>query len=177
LAEQMDQTGATMISAQLKQDLKNPWLRGILAVVGVTLAVNFGFISYAYIFPPNLVVQDYYERGKSYFHDEHLREKAAPTAWRLQLLLPNKLKVNQAGMSRLYVMDHQGTPIRAGKVVLKAYRPSDASHDFSVELLLTDAGTFAAPVTFPLPGHWDLIARIDADNQHFDTAQRIFVQR
>ncbi len=166
-----------MLSAQLKQDLKNPWLRGILAVVGVTLAVNFAFISYAYISPPNLVVKDYYERGKSYFHDEHLRAEAAATAWRLQLLLPNTLNVDKAGTCRLYVMDHQGKPIRAGKVTLKAYRPSDARHDFSVELRLTDAGTFTAPVTFPLPGHWDLIARIDADGQHFDTAQRIFVQR
>jgi len=166
-----------MLSAQIKEDLKNPWLRGILAVVGVTLIVNFGFISYAFIFPPNLVVKDYYERGKNYFHDEHLREQKAPTAWRLQLLLPNTLKVNQSGISRLYVMDHQGKPVHAGHVVLTAYRPSDASHDFNVELHLTDAGTFAAPVSFPLPGHWDLIARIDAGEQHFDTAQRIFVQR
>ncbi len=166
-----------MLSAQLKEDLKNPWLKGILAVVGVTLVVNFGFISYAFIFPPNLVVKDYYERGKNYFHAEHVREKAAPTAWRLQLLLPNTLKVNKAGISRLYVMDHQGKPVHSGKVILSAYRPSDASHDFNVELLLTDAGTFAAPVAFPLPGHWDLIARIDAGDQHFDTAQRIFVQR
>jgi len=166
-----------MISAQLKQDLKNPWLRGILAVVGVTLVVNFGFISYAFIFPPNLVVKDYYERGKNYFHDEHLRDKAAPTAWRLQLLLPNTLKVNKSGISRLYVMNHQGKPVRSGKVILSAYRPSDASHDFKLELHLTDAGTFSAPVSFPLPGHWDLIARIDAGDKHFDTAQRIFVQR
>jgi len=166
-----------MLSAQVKEDLKNPWLKGILAVVGVTLVVNIAFISYAYISPPNLVVQDYYERGKNYFHDEHVREEAAATAWRLQLLLPNTLKVNKVGISRLYVMDHQGKPVRSGKVTLTAYRPSDASHDFNVELRLTDAGTFAAPVSFPLPGHWDLIARIDADGQHFDTAQRIFVQR
>ncbi|MDX8413928.1 MAG: FixH family protein [Mariprofundales bacterium] len=166
-----------MLSRQLKQDLKNPWLRAILAVVGVTLVVNFALITYAYISPPNLVVQDYYERGKSYFHDEHLRDAAATTAWRLQLLLPNQLKVGKVDTCRLYVMDHQGKPVHAGKVILKAYRPSDARHDFSVALHLTDAGTFVAPVSFPLPGHWDLIARIDADGQHFDTAQRIFVQR
>jgi len=166
-----------MLSVQLKEDLKNPWLRAILAVIGVTLIVNFAFIAYAYISPPNLVVKDYYERGKSYFHDEHLREAAAATAWRLQLLLPNSLKVGQADRCLLYVMDHEGNPIRSGRVILKAYRPSDARHDFSVTLPLTDAGTFAAAVTFPLPGHWDLIARIDAEGQHFDTAQRIFVQK
>jgi len=166
-----------MLSAQLKQDLKNPWLRGILAVVGVTLVVNVGFISYAFIFPPNLVVKDYYERGKNYFHAEHVREKAAPTAWRLQLMLPNTLKVNKTGITRLYVMDHQGKPVRSGKVILSAYRPSDADHDFNVELRLTDVGTFAALIVFPLPGHWDLIVRIDAGDHHFDTAQSIFVQK
>jgi len=166
-----------MLSKQLKKDLKNPWLQGILGVVGVTLIVNFCFIAYAFIFPPNLVVKDYYERGKNYFHEEHLRDAAAANAWRLQLMLPNMVKVNQASPCRLYVMDHQGKPVHSGKVVLTAYRPSDAAHDFNIELPLTDAGTFTAQVTFPLPGHWDLIARIDAGGQHFDTAQRVFIQR
>jgi len=166
-----------MLSEQLKKDLKNPWLKGILAVVGVTLIVNIGFISYAFIFPPNLVVQDYYERGKNYFHDAQQRHDALASAWRLQLLLPNTVKTNETITSRLYVMDHEGKPVHTGTVLLTAYRPSDASHDFDVELKRTDAGTFVAPISFPLPGHWDLIARIDAGEHHFDTAQRIFVQR
>ncbi len=166
-----------MLSEQLKQDLQNPWLRGILAVVGVTLVVNFCFIAYAYMFPPNLVANDYYERGKEYFHDAKIRQQAAPTAWRLQLLLPSKMHVNQAQAVRLYVMDHQGKPVKAGKVTLKAYRPSDASRDFTINLNLSDAGTFIAPITFPLPGHWDIIASIRVDTQHFDTAERIFVEK
>ncbi len=166
-----------MLSEQLKQDLQNPWLRGILAVVGVTLVVNFCFIAYAYMFPPNLVANDYYERGKEYFHDAKTRQQAAPTAWRLQLLLPSKMHVNQAQAVRLYVMDHQGKPVKAGKVSLKAYRPSDASRDFTINLNLSDAGTFIAPITFPLPGHWDIIASIRVDTQHFDTAERIFVEK
>jgi len=166
-----------MISEQLKQDLKNPWLRGILAVVGTTLIVNFGFITYAYMFPPNLVANDYYERGKEYFHDEKTRQKAEPTAWRLQLLIPSKLHVNQVQTIRLYAMDHQGKPVQKGNVILKAYRPNDASRDFTINLQLSDVGTFAAPIAFPLPGHWDIIASIDVAKQHFDTAERIFVEK
>jgi len=166
-----------MFSEQLKKDLKNPWLRGILAVVGVTLVVNIGFISYAFMVPPNLVVTDYYERGKSYFHDEHVREQLAATAWRLKLLLPERVTVNSAQTCRLYVMDHQGKPVQAGTVTLKAYRPANAADDFTVDLKHVDVGTFAASVNFPLPGHWDVIARIDANGEHFDTAQRVFVQR
>jgi nitrogen fixation protein FixH len=166
-----------MISEQLKQDLKNPWLRAILGVVGVTLIVNFCFITYAYMFPPNLVAKDYYERGKEYFHDEKTRQKAAPTAWRLQLLMPSKMHINQAQTARLYVMDHQGKPVKKGKVTLKAYRTDDASRDFTISLKISDAGTFVAPITFPLPGHWDIIAGIHMGDQHFDTAERIFVEK
>jgi len=166
-----------MFSEQLKSDLKNPWLRIILAAVGITVAVNIIFITYAFISPPNLVVQDYYERGKTYFHDAKVRDDAAATAWRLQLMLPNKMTTNKVITCRLYVMDNSDMPITTGHVTLTAYRPNDASYDFDIELPLTDAGTFSAPVSFPLPGHWDLIARIDSDGQRFDTAQRIFVQK
>jgi len=72
-------------------------------------------------------------------------------------------------------MDHQGNPVRSGIVHVSAYRPNDASYDFSIELKAVDIGTFAAPISFPLPGNWDLMARIDADGQRFDSAQRIFV--
>lgn len=166
-----------MLSAQLKQDLKNPWLRAILAIIGVVVTVNIVFISWAFIAPPNLVVNDYYERGKNYFHDKDVRQQAEASAWRLQLLLPDAMQVNSPATCRLYVMDHQGQPVRAGKVRLSAYRPNDATQDFSIELKNVDAGTFAAPVSFPLPGNWDLIARIDVDGQRFDTAQRIFVAK
>jgi len=139
--------------------------------------VNVAFITYAYLYPPNLVVNDYYERGKEYFHDEYLRKQALPTAWRLQLMLPNHLNVGHAVTARLYVMDHQGTPIEAGDVVLSAHHISDASRDFKLSLKHVDTGTFATPVQFPIAGNWDLIARIDVGKQHFDTAIRIFVEK
>jgi len=164
-----------MLSDNLKQDLKNPWLRGILAVIATTVVVNVAFITYAYLFPPNLVVQDYYERGKEYFHDQKIRQQAEPTAWRLQLMLPNTLKVGTPETCRLYVMDHQGKPVQSGHVVVSAYYVSDASYDFKLQLNHVDTGTFTAPIRFPLAGNWDLIARIDAGKQHFDTAARIFV--
>ncbi|MDX8397642.1 MAG: FixH family protein [Mariprofundaceae bacterium] len=166
-----------MFSEQLKQDLKNPWLRSILTVVGVTLVVNIGFITYAYMFPPNLVVNNYYERGKEYFHDEKQRQQAEASAWRLQLLMPNKMHVDQRQTVRLYVMDHQGKPVQEGTVTLKAYRPDDSSRDFSLNLPLSDVGTFSAPLSFPLLGRWDVIARIDTDSHHFDTSARIFVEQ
>jgi len=157
------------------QDLDSPWFRGIIAIVFVTVAVNIGFILYAFISPPNLVVQDYYDRGKNYFHDESIRQKNSATAWRLQLLFPNAIKANVPVVGRLYVVDHQGVAVNSGSVRLKAFRPSDAEQDFGLTMKWVDAGTFSSPITFPSPGNWDLIASIDAEEQQFDTAMRIFV--
>ncbi len=165
------------ISAQLKNDLKNPWLRGILAVVGVTVMVNLAFILYAFWSPPELVAKDYYERGQNYFHEEIKREQSAGDAWRLQLMAPDKPKLNMEQDYRLYVMDHEGRAVNSGKAVLFIYRTNAAENDFRQELHYVDSGTYAATLRLPLPGTWDLIAQIRSGEQKYDVAQRINVEK
>ncbi len=164
------------LGEQLKNDLKSPWLRAILIGMGVVLAVNVGFISYAFISPPNLVVKDYYEKGKRYFHDQAVREAGRGDAWRLHLLPPAAPRVGVEQVYRLRVTDHQGRPVHEGRVILFAYRPSDARYDFKVELPRADAGLFVRHVVFPLPGKWDLIAQVRAGERKYDVARRIFVR-
>jgi nitrogen fixation protein FixH len=165
------------LSVQLKNDLKNPWLRSILGIVAATVTVNLLFVFYAYWSPPQLVAKDYYQKGQDYFHQNIQREKQAADAWRLQLLLAPELTANRPQTLRLYVMDHQGTPLQNGEVTLYAYRPNSAKDDFKRELKQVDNGTYAAEVGFPLPGKWDLIAQVRADGRKFDVAQRINVGR
>lgn len=165
------------MSLQLKNDLRSPWLRAILASVALVVCVNLAFIINAYNSAPQLVAKDYYQKGQNYFHEEIKREQQAASAWRLHLLVPPGLAVNQQQTMRLYVMDHQGNPLKTGVAMLYAYRPSDASADFSIPLKLVDNGTFAADISFPLPGKWDLIAQIKTDDQKYDVAQRIKVRK
>jgi len=162
------------MSAKLKQDLKNPWLRTILALVATAVSVNIAFVVYAMMVPPNLVVDDYYEKGKSHFHNERQREASV---WRLQLLPPETPTVDTPQPYRLYVMDQSGQPVNRGQVTLFSFRPSDTAQDFTRVLNHTDTGTFVADITFPLPGTWDLIAQVETDGQSHDIAQRIVVQR
>lgn len=164
-----------MAEAQWKEDLKHPWLRGILAIIGVTLVVNIGFISMAFIDKPNLVVKDYYEKGQEYFHAEAVRNEAEHLGFRLHLLPPASPKLNVGQTYRLYVVDHDGKPWNSGEGTLFAYRPNDSSKDFRIVLPKADVGTFAANVTFSQPGNWDLIAQITVEGRKLDIAQRIFV--
>jgi nitrogen fixation protein FixH len=165
------------ISAQLKNDLKSPWLRAILGVVGVTVSVNLAYIIYAFWSPPDLVAKDYYEKGENYFQEAIKREQAAGDAWRLHLLAPDKPKVNLEQDYRLYVMDHDGQAVNSGQAVLFAYRPDGSQSDFKQELHYVDSGTYAAMLRFPLPGKWDLIAQIHSGEQKYDVAQRIDVEK
>lgn len=165
------------MSLQLKNDLRNPWLRAIIASIAIAVSVNLVFVIYALKSPPQLVAKDYYEKGKSYFHEEIKREQRAGQAWRLQLQVPPQPGVNRAQTLRLYVMDHQGNPLKTGQAVLYAYRPNSARDDFKQKLERVDGGTFAAEVAFPLPGKWDLIAQVSSGEQKYDVAQRIDVSK
>ncbi len=165
-----------MLSKKLKEDLKNPWLRVILGIIGITVSVNIIFITYAFVTPPNLVVNDYYERGKAYFHAENIRNKQTSHAWRLQLLLPKHPRIGEKQDYRLYVMDHAGKPVTSGEVTLFAYRPNDTSHDFKMTMSYADKGTFIQQVQFLLPGYWDLIAQIKLGDHDYDIAKRIYIE-
>ena len=163
-----------MSEVHLREDFKNPWFLGVLALIGTALAGTVWMAMIANSTSPGLVSEDYYEKGKNYFH-ESPQEAKAPL-WRLNLLVPAQTKVGQSQTYRLYAVDELGKPVTGGTATLYAYRPSDATADFSVKMTLSDAGTFTASIDFPLPGTWDLIAHIDASGQRFDVTQRLFVQ-
>ncbi len=166
-----------MSSRTIREDLRSPWLRAIVGIVAVAVSVNMGFVVYAFLSPPNLVVADYYERGKNYFHEQAIRDRAAATAWRLELSLPDRIAVGETITGRLHVVDHRNRPVSQGRVEIAAYRPSDARQDFKIVLSPDAAGLFSGRLRFPLPGSWDLIARIEAFGEQYDIAQRVFVEK
>jgi len=163
-----------MSEVHLKEDFKNPWFLAILGLIGVALAGTIWMAVIAGSTSPGLVSEDYYEKGKNYFHETP--EEASTPQWRLNLLVPSDLKVGENQDYRLYIVDENGKPVSDAKVTLHAYRPSDAKADFSIKMNRTDAGSYVASITFPLPGTWDLIAQVETSEKRTDLAQRFFVK-
>ncbi|HKI60136.1 MAG TPA: FixH family protein [Mariprofundaceae bacterium] len=163
-----------MLEVHLKEDFKSPWFLAVLGLIGVALAGTIWMAVIAGSTSPGLVSEDYYEKGKNYFH-EAPKEASGPQ-WRLNLLVPATPSVDVAQNYRLYVIDEAGEPVSTGKITLYAYRPSDAEADFSVKMVKADAGSFVASVTFPLPGTWDLIAQIEASGKQMNVTKRLFVR-
>lgn len=157
----------------LKEDFKSPWFVGILGLVGTALAATIWMAMIASETSPGLVSEDYYEKGNNYFNK-------APAGYvepglRLNLMTPEHPELKRRQVYRLYAVMKDGKPVKHGTVTLFAYRPSDAKADFKVKMEQRDVGSFAAGLTFPLPGTWDLIAQIQYDGGKLDVAQRIFV--
>lgn len=161
------------ISQDNPKALKNPWVLGWIALVAVVLAVNIGFISLAFITNPGLVDKDYYEKSQD-FEENLIKYRNARTAlgWTYQTDFPQSPVMNQRALYRLSVVDKAGMPLTAASVTVNAYRPSDASADFTMTLSEVGAGIYEGYISYPLKGIWDITVNIIRDEDKFDFTRR-----
>jgi nitrogen fixation protein FixH len=96
-------------------------------------------------------------------------------AWRTDVVLPEPMVVGMPGLVRLIVQDKSDAAVAHGKVTVTAYRPSDASADFTVQLDEGSAGEYAGSIRFPLKGNWELTFRIERGDDVFDVTRKIQV--
>ena len=155
---------------------QNPWVWMLVGIMGVTLIVNATLITIAFLSPPGLVVEDYYEKGKSYLYNQaQSKEAAARLGWDLELDLPREPKLNLAEAYLVRAVDKQGKAIEGGVAEFAAFRPTQNGHDFVLPMREVGAGYYATEVNFTLPGNWDLIVTVQQGEGQLDIAKRIYV--
>lgn len=162
----------------LKQEsaLRNPWVWLLIGILATTLIVNGTLITIAFMSPPSLVVDNYYEKGKEYFYNQAQTEKeAARLGWNLSLDLPKTPQLKQGESYLVRALDRDGKPITGAKAELAAFRPTQNGHDFTLPMRDMGAGYYATDVSFDLPGNWDLIVTVQQGVDKLDIAQRIFI--
>jgi nitrogen fixation protein FixH len=164
------------ISQSNKEALKNPWVLGILLFLVVILSANAVFIYLAFKSPPNLVVQDFYERGKHYEEAHKLMEKEKALGWTGVLMAPPATRVNQHQTYEVLLQGKNSVALELDSVTLNAYRPSDAREDFSETMALTKPGTYSTDISFPLPGIWDVIVVAKHGEEEFLVTKRINIK-
>lgn len=166
----------------MKEDEKNrglisPWAIGIICMIAVVLTANITMIVIARMTSPGLVVEDYYEKGKNYHKSVEKIRAQRDLAWQTVLLMPEKMPANGLSLIKVSVKDSFERPVTGGRVELRAFRPSDASRDFYVEMKPESEGTYAGMVTFPLPGYWDVVVTVVRGGDEFEIVERIFVDK
>ena len=163
------------ISQSNKEPLKNPWVLGMLLFLATFLTANAIFIYLAFKSPPNLVVEDFYERGEHYVEAQKLVEKQKALGWTGLIMAPATTRVNQHQLYEVLLQGKHSTALVLDSVILHAYRPSDARADFSVEMLNSKPGMYGADVSFNLPGIWDVIIVATVDEHEFLVTKRLTI--
>ncbi|MBK5931815.1 FixH family protein [Halochromatium salexigens] len=152
----------------------SPWVIGWVGLILVVLAVNATMIVLAFATNPGLVIDDYYERGRTVERTMTTRRAEAP-GWTMSLDTPADVTKGRATTVRFHVVDAVGQPVRPERVTYYAYRPSDASADFSRPMIEEAPGRYAVEVRFAMAGLWDTLVAAETDGQEVVFDQRIGV--
>lgn len=163
------------ISQKNKEALKNPWVLGMLLFLLTFLTANAVFIYLAFKSPPNLVVEDFYERGERYEETQKRIEAEKSLGWTGLLMTPAQTRVNQLQTYEVLIQGKNSVNLDLDSVILNAYRPSDARADFSVEMFQKSPGIYAAEASFNLPGIWDVIVVAKQGDQEFLVTKRVSI--
>jgi len=163
------------ISQSNKEAMKNPWVLGMLLFLVTFLTANAIFIYLAFKSPPNLVVEDFYERGEHYIEAHKLAEKQKALGWTGLIMAPANTRVNQHQLYEVLLQGKHSAALILDSVTLHAYRPSDARADFSVEMVNSKPGMYGADVSFSLPGIWDVIIVATQGEHEFLVTKRFSI--
>lgn len=155
---------------------RNPWSLSLIALISVVLLVNITFITLAFVTSPGLVTEDYYEEGRA-FEKNVTRRIAARSqlGWSYNTDFPQNPLLNRAETYRVNLVDKTGMPLNDATVLLKAYRPSDASADFDVTMAETIPGVYEASIAYPLKGIWEVTIDIRRGEDLYDFTRRASV--
>ncbi len=161
------------ISQENPQALRNPWVLGMLVFLFVFLAANAVFIYLAFSSPPNLVVEDFYERGEAYAETQQRIANEKALGWSGLLMVPASSRVNQVQTYEALITGKNSAGLLLDSVKFYAFRPSDADADFSVDMQKSGHGSYVADVSFTLPGTWDIIVEAKRGGDEFAITRRI----
>jgi nitrogen fixation protein FixH len=163
------------ISQSNNEALKNPWVLGFLAFLVTVLAANAVFIYLAFSSPPNLVVEDFYERGERYEETHKRIEQEKAMGWNGVIMAPAQTRVNQLQTYQVLLQGKGSVALNLDSVTFNAYRPSDANADFSVEMTKAGLGSYTVDASFNLPGIWDIIIVAKQDEHEFLVTKRVSI--
>lgn len=153
---------------------RSPWVIAWVAMVVIVLAVNVTMVWLAISTNPGLVRADYYDRGQDL--ERTIASRIAQTpGWTMSIDTPAEVRTGVPTTVRFFIVDQAGQPVRPEQVAYFAYRPSDATRDFTLPMQEEAPGRYAASVVFPLAGVWDTLVRARRGDAEHGLDQRISV--
>lgn len=152
---------------------QNLWPMIVIAILTGTLAMNAVLVTVAAKNPPELMTENYYEKGVNLKQVVGEKQETIRTGW--------KVTAEMAGGERdllmLTVVDGAGLPCDSIVGNCSLYRPSDKGLDRdATQILPMGSGRYAVKTSAPLNrGAWECVADLTAGNKHFRDRISFFV--
>jgi nitrogen fixation protein FixH len=154
---------------------KSPWVIAWVAGVLIVLGANLFMVFLAVQTNPGLVAEDYYDRGQDYEKTLFSKRANAPD-WHMRIGLPELLEAGDEIPVQFTILDRAGMPVQPDSVTFYAYRPSDASRDFSLPMRMESKGLYTTKAQFRLKGAWDILISVASGGEEYNLGQRIYLQ-
>jgi nitrogen fixation protein FixH len=158
-----------MISQNNKSGLRNPWVLGMLTLIVIVLGVNATFIWFTMKDGRStLVDRDYKTKDRKSGEElvSELRQQQA-LSWQTEIKKPKSVVMGTPTSYEIGIKDRDGGPV-SGKMEVLAYRPSDASKDFTTTFKEVAPGRYQGYINFPLKGYWELHMRVVRGEEVFN---------
>ncbi|GAB3128747.1 FixH family protein [Novispirillum itersonii] len=150
-----------MAEAQVGQKRRDGWWYPWIFVAGfaVVLSVNAIMIFFATTTFNGLETADPYEKGVAYNKEIAAADAQAALGWSGDFVVTGVRPGDGDGRKaavRFQVKAADGAPVDGLTVIAELRRPTQAGMDQKVELLPSAPGEYAAVLSVPLPGLWDV---------------------
>lgn len=166
----------TIMSKSKRQDgWWYPWL--FVGAFGIIIAVNGTMAYLALDTWTGLETKNYYQKGQEF--NEALAQKAAQAklGWTAKARFDALPSADQprTGLIHLNFANAQGLGVGALEIEASAVRPTSEGHDQPLTFTAQGDGHYVAPVTFALPGQWELRATASRADEVFKLRYRLQV--
>ncbi|OEJ67569.1 hypothetical protein BEN30_09060 [Magnetovibrio blakemorei] len=153
-----------------------PWI--FVGAFAIIFAVNGTMAYFAVSTWSGLETKDYYKEGIGYNDTLHQRSQQAELGWTSTLSYENIPVANdaRAGQLRLHFTDKDGRAIEGLYINALAVRPIQEGFDQELIFTYRGKGLYAANVTLPLPGLWELRYTAKRKDQLFKMRQRVQIR-
>ena len=167
----MSMTSDTGIDPALAEEKRRsrwiPWT--FVGGFGVIIAVNAVLVVFSLSSWTGLETEDAYNKGIAYNEVLAAAEAQSARGWSAAMAY-------EAGSVEVTLTDKSGAGIAGLTVTAALIRPTHEGYDQTVTLAEVGMGRYAAPVTMPLAGNWDVRVRAEGRGEPWYQTQRIWVK-
>ena len=125
---------------------------------------------------PGTVSHDYHQKQNQY--NEYLKrfESQKLLNWTIRKGWLGEAVVNQPTIFRVEIKTNQNEVVTKAEVKSKFLRPADSKRDMEYTMREIEPGIYQQSITLTEPGNWDLILKIQKDNDHHEVRAKTVIK-